>query len=64
MDRAWAGVCEREPDVSRGMQVEAHEELERQYNLAIKDPEFIAEVARSGRALGEKKRERNKEERG
>eukprot|EP00288_Rhodomonas_lens_P015016 CAMPEP_0177703226 /NCGR_PEP_ID=MMETSP0484_2-20121128/7559_1 /TAXON_ID=354590 /ORGANISM="Rhodomonas lens, Strain RHODO" /LENGTH=696 /DNA_ID=CAMNT_0019214567 /DNA_START=39 /DNA_END=2129 /DNA_ORIENTATION=+ len=26
--------------------VEAHEELERQYNLAIKDPEFIAEVAR------------------
>mmetsp|Transcript_66071 Transcript_66071/g.137695 ORF Transcript_66071/g.137695 Transcript_66071/m.137695 type:complete len:698 (-) Transcript_66071:361-2454(-) len=26
--------------------VEAHEELERQYNLAIKDPEFLAEVAR------------------
>jgi len=26
--------------------MEAHEELERQYNLAIKDPEFIAEIDR------------------
>eukprot|EP00961_Rhodomonas_salina_P131374 1768043-Rhodomonas_salina.3 len=41
-------VTEGASDVWREGQVEALEELERQYNLAIKDPEFIAEVARSG----------------